>query len=133
LQKSINQSDFKSDILLVGFINKEQMITLYKNCEFFVTASEVEACPNIAIESMKCGCAVISAEVKPFQELYENAVLYYKKRDVPGLQALMHTLHNDAQLRKQLSLRALAQSNKFSWDLCAQKTYKFLSSVVEES
>ena len=92
----------------------------------FITATEIEACPNIAIESLSSGCAVISADTIPLKEIYKDAAIFFKKRDTFELAKQMARLVDDPITRNVLSKKALRNSIHFCWEKCAERTYELI-------
>jgi glycosyltransferase involved in cell wall biosynthesis len=126
LRDIIESSPYRSRIRMLGYLTQRQMHALYKGCRVFVSASEIEACPNIGIEAMTAGCAVIAAEAGPAREIYGDGSLFYSPRDVSTLADLMNTLWRGESLARELGRKAVARSSVFSWERCAKETAQVL-------
>ena len=70
---------------LIGNVPWETMTVLYRNCKLFIIATEIEACPNIALESMAAGCVILSSNKPPLPEIFSGSSLNYKARDAEVL------------------------------------------------
>ena len=126
INKRIEASPYKSRILSAGHVSKEIMIALYRQCKLCIIATEIEACPNIAIEAMSSGCAIISANNPPLPEMFAGCSLTYMPRDIGDLKEKIQLLLDDEQSRLNYSGQAEARAMDFSWQRCAQETYSAL-------
>lgn len=126
IKRIIKKYDLESSVILLGHIGKRQIQVLYRHSLMFLTATEIEACPNIAIESSSSGCVVISSDTTPLKEIYRDSALYFKKRNISKLAEQIEKLLNNEKARDDLSARALSNSARFSWDKCAEETFNIL-------
>jgi glycosyltransferase involved in cell wall biosynthesis len=124
--KTISNSPFNDRIVAVGHVSKEVMAALYRQCIVFIIASEIEACPNIAIEAMSSGCAIVSSDCPPLPEILRGCTLEFIARDIEEMGRQICACIEDENLRKQISRRAIARSGDFSWQRCAEETYSTL-------
>lgn len=127
INEAIANTKVSSKILLAGHVSWEIMKALYRHCDACVIATEIEACPNIAIEAMTAGCAIISNDKPPLPEMFDNASHIYRSRDIMHLSEKMSEVMNEAQLRKTLKARSLKRAERFSWIICAEETYAALT------
>ena len=111
----------------IGRLAYEDMQVLYRNSLVFVMSSEIEACPNVGIEAMSSGCAILSSDNPPLPEIFQDAALYYPARNAAGLAARLAELLDSPQMRQQLSELALERAAFFSWQRCAEETLAVLS------
>ena len=111
---------------MVGHVSWEMMRALYQCCKVCVIASEIEACPNIAIEAMTSGCVIVASDQPPLPEMFNDSAVYFRSRNVADLADKMQLALLDANLREQLQTLALRRSQGFSWRTCAAKTFQAL-------
>jgi len=123
IRRAIFDSPYNDHIVAVGHVSREAMIALYRRCLACVFASEIEACPIIAIEAMSSGCTIISSDRPPLPEIFQGAALEYRSRDVEELAAKIKSCLKDDALRSENSKRALQRAEDFSWEKCAKETY----------
>jgi alpha-1,3-rhamnosyl/mannosyltransferase len=92
-----------------------------------VIATEIEACPNIAIEAMAAGCVIVSGDRPPLPEMFQGCSLEYGARDIDLLaQKIRQAVTNDLW-RVEMKAKALKRAENFSWDKCAMDTYAALT------
>lgn len=58
IQKKINDSGFKDDIALLGFVDNP--FKYLKRADIFVLSSKFEGLPGVLIQAMACGCQIVS-------------------------------------------------------------------------
>lgn len=127
VRDTIAKAAARSRILLAGHVAWDKMNALYRQCNACVIATEIEACPNIAIEAMTAGCAIIANDKPPLPEILDNAYHSYRARDIPHLAEVMVQVSRDKQLRETLRARSLNRAEYFSWETCADQTYAALT------
>jgi glycosyltransferase involved in cell wall biosynthesis len=113
-------------IRVLGFVKQELLRTLYRRCLFLVSATEVEACPNIMIEAMSSGCAILCADVPPMPEIIGDSAVYYSPRNVEQLARRMIEISRDLEIRDRLREKGLERAKHFSWERCADQTFEAL-------
>ena len=114
-------------IEFLGHVPKATMKRLFQECTACILATEIEACPIIAIEAMACGCPIVVAENRPMPEMIGDAAVFYPPRDVDRLAETLALVLSDAALRKELADKALRRSESYNWDLCARETFRILT------
>jgi len=77
IRRAIAASPVCERILPVGQVPSETMAALYRHCQVCVIATEIEACPNIALEAMAAGCAIIAADCPPLPEVFAGCCEQY--------------------------------------------------------
>lgn len=70
LQEEIKRFGLKDKVILAGF--KNNLDKCYKGCNLFVLSSEFEGMPNVVMEAMAVGKAVVAADVNGVKELIED-------------------------------------------------------------
>ena len=126
IERLILQSPNSARIHAIGLVSYQAMQAIYRRCVFCVLATEVEACPNIAIEAMSSGCAVISSDSPPLPEIFADSSLEFASRNIEELTSKMKELVNNERLITDIKNKALERAKSFSWDECAKRTYHVL-------
>ena len=125
IQQMIKNSPYCDRIIALGHVPID-VIALYRICSVCVIATEIEACPNIAIEAMTAGCVIISSNKQPLPEMFQNASIEYCSRDIIHLAKQIRRCVLDQDLRHEMKARALRRAEEFSWEKCARETYSAL-------
>lgn len=129
----VRECKFKNDILIKGKLPHEEVIKLYLQSKIFIMSSEIEACPNTALEAMAYACCIISSKNKPMPEFFDHAALYYAKRDVDQLYNCIDTCYQDAEQRKKMKRLAFERSKRYTWGQTLDKTYNLLKESHHEN
>jgi alpha-1,3-rhamnosyl/mannosyltransferase len=126
IRQQIASSRYSHRIFAVGHVSREKMLALYRRCSLCVIATEVEACPTIAIEAMSSGCVILSSNQPPLPEIFAGCSMEFRTRDIADLAAKIRQCMYDDALRKTLKELALKRAQDFSWSKCAVETYRAL-------
>lgn len=89
-----------------GNIPMEQVISEMKSCDLFVLPTYTEGFPNVIIESMACGCAIVTTPVGAIPEMLEeeNGKQYgilVPPQNVEKLKEGIEALLNDEMLKTE--------------------------------
>ncbi len=127
IRSAVLNSGAANRIVITGSVPVETMAVLYRNCIGFVSASEIEACPNTIIEALSSGCATIASRRDPFPEFIGSSGLYFTARDVDALTAIIKRVVEDPELRNRLKTDARQASASYTWERCARETFQTLT------
>jgi glycosyltransferase involved in cell wall biosynthesis len=127
ISEMIAASPRPSRILNLGNVPWETMVELYSHCMLCVIATEIEACPNIALEAMAAGCSIIYSNHPPLPEIFNDCALSYFPRDINSLSQQMLRVVDDKSLCEELGNKAFLRAQDFSWSICVEKTYSALT------
>ena len=108
----------------IGWVPEEEKPALYAGAVAFVFPSRYEGFGLPPLEAMACGAPAIGSTAASLPEVIGDGGLLIEPDDVDGLSEAMSRLWRDANLRADLSRRALAQAAHFSWNETARQTLK---------
>lgn len=117
---------YKDKIVLLGYIDDEDVNTFYSNSLFFVYPSLYEGFGMPILEAMQAGIPVISSNASSMPEVLGDAGIYFSPIDMRGCIDAMKIMYNDSALRKECIEKGYKQINKFGWD----KTYTLISDKI---
>jgi glycosyltransferase involved in cell wall biosynthesis len=123
IRAAIERSGAAGSIKWLGQVKPDAMRVLYRRSRLFVTATEIEACPNIGIEALSSGCHIVSSDNEPLPEIFADAALYYRADDSGELTRLMAQQFSAAAGSSE---KARARAEFFSWEACSRHTFKAL-------
>jgi glycosyltransferase involved in cell wall biosynthesis len=115
------------------FVGLDEVQDYYFKSDMFIFTSTCENMPNILIEAMASGLPICCSNYLPMPEFLEDGGMYFDPLDSSDIANKIEELLLNLELRISLSERAYILSNKYTWKKCANETFKFLSSIVNQS
>jgi glycosyltransferase involved in cell wall biosynthesis len=122
VMKTIEDLELGEKVIWLGYIDDEDMPSLYSGAELFVMPSYYEGFGLPLLEAMSCGTPVIASNVTSIPEVVGNAGILVSPDDVDELTQSMMTLLKDKKKRNALIEKGLERSRTFSWEKCAKET-----------
>lgn len=119
------------NIIRLGFVPTEDLVTIYNLATVFVMPSLYEGFGLPILEAMSCGCPVITTKQGSLGEVAGDAALYvdaYSKEDMT--KGIKEVFENPI-LQKKLMLEGLKRINEFSWKKAAGETLEVYKKVIE--
>jgi glycosyltransferase involved in cell wall biosynthesis len=130
LHEHVRRAGVDRQARFTGVVNDNRLIHLYQHAALFVFPSRYEGFGLPVLEAMACGCPVISSNASSLPEVAGEAAIMVGPEDTEGLAAAMAGVLSDADLRRDLCDRGLAQAARFSWDRAARETIAVYERVV---
>lgn len=123
-----NQSKYKEDIIMPGFISKEEREYLYKNAKCFVYPSLYEGFGLPVLEAMANKALVVTSKNSSLPEVGGDAAFYFENAlDYEELgNKIIEVMNLEEQEKKERIEKGLEQVKKFSWEKCAKETINVL-------
>ena len=120
-------SPCKEDIIFTGPYVTEDLPQLLGGAEVFVFPSLYEGFGIPLLEAMACGVPVVSADNSSLPEVGGEAIIYCDAASKENLAERIKLALGDIKLREEMVKKGLEQVKKFSWEICAQKTFAVLT------
>ncbi|MCC8195504.1 MAG: glycosyltransferase family 4 protein [Ruminococcus sp.] len=123
VNKLIDESKFKEDIIRTGYISDEEKDALYRKASVFLFPSMYEGYGIPVFESFQYGLPVITANNSSLPEVGGDAAFYINDVDsVPEMLKQMERVINLTPVEKESVIqREKEQLAKFSWEKCAEE------------
>ncbi len=131
LQEQIAASPFKKDIILLGYVERAFLPTVYTNAKAFVYPSHFEGFGLPVLEAMACGTPVLVSNVSSLPEIIGTAGLVFPPNNQAELVKSMNQLLGDDSLQQSLSKKSLQQAAKFNWHKTAQETLEIFEQLMK--
>jgi glycosyltransferase involved in cell wall biosynthesis len=129
VRRLIESRGLKGRVLLLGAFPYRGLPAVYRHSSLTVFASSCENCPNILLEALGAGRAVICSNVAPMPEFGGDAVAYFDPFDVDDIsRVLRNVLESDGSL-ESLGCAAAERALRFSWTESARATWSNLVAV----
>lgn len=110
-----------TELVLTGYVNDGDLISLYSQAKLFVFPSTHEGFGLPVLEAMACGAAVIGSNCSSIPEVigYEDAL--FNPLSTRSIRAKMIEALESDEFHARLIKNAKEQLSKFSWDESAKK------------
>ena len=106
------------------------LANLYKYAAAFIYPSLYEGFGFPPLEAMHYGCPVVVSNRSSIPEVVGKAGLYFEPAKLDDLIVKLEKILSDGDLRKQLINFGYEQEAKYSWDKCAEETYKLYKDTL---
>ena len=121
--------DFDKYVKYVGYIDDEDLPSIYSNAEWFVFTSQYEGFGLPPLEAMQCGCPVITSNNSSLPEVIGDAgILIDWDSDEQHVEAYEKYYFN-MELREEKQRKGLERAQTFSW----KKTIDEMVNVMKKN
>ena len=129
--KKFSENNIDLNKIIIYDKNDDQsLFDLYKNAEALVYPSYYEGFGMPIVEAMSLGCPVISSDSSSMPEVFGNAALTFSPSSISDLKDKLEVVAYDKEKRRKLINLGLKQSEKFTWEKCADKTLKIYNKIL---
>ncbi|MEJ2618223.1 MAG: glycosyltransferase family 1 protein, partial [Ignavibacteriaceae bacterium] len=115
--------------IFTGYIDREELVLLYKNASALVFPSLYEGFGIPPVEAMACGCPVISSNAASLTEICSNAAIYVNPNDVDDIAEKMSTVLSDPDLVSRLIQKGKENISRFPNEIFSNNFEKVLQSL----
>jgi len=126
----LENSEFKKDVKVIGYIQRKDMELFYNLAELFVYPSSYEGFGFPILESFSCGTPVITASTTSCAEIAGDAALTLEPKNIDGLKKAIYKVLNDEELKRKLKRKGLERSRLFSWEGAAKQFQRMFYEVI---
>ncbi|MFA6547383.1 MAG: glycosyltransferase family 1 protein [Candidatus Magasanikbacteria bacterium] len=123
IQRAIDSSEYKKDIILLGFVEADELLTILKNAQVFVFPSLYEGFGIPVLEAMTVGVPVVVSKGGALEEVGKEAVECVDPLDTKDISEKILNLLQDEEYKKQKIALGLERVKQFSWEKTARETY----------
>lgn len=114
------------DIDVRGFVDRQTLRALYRDCALFVYPSHFEGFGLPPLEAMACGAPVVAARGGAIPDTVGNAALLVAPGDADALRAAIARVLTDPALATDLTSRGRARAALFRWETSAARMAELL-------
>ena len=131
VEKIISQLGVSGQVVLAGHVG-EELPALYSLAEIFFFPTLYEGFGFPALEAMACGTPVVVSDTSSLPEVVGGAgLLVNPSNPRAGAQAIERLLQ-DADLRRDMSVRGIERAKEFSWRKTAEKTLQAIDAALDK-
>lgn len=122
IEKFIKKSDLSSRVYLSGYIDRESLISVYKNAELFIYPSIEEGFGFPPLEAMACGIPTIASDTSSLRENLFGAAGLVPPDDPDALQRKIREMLSEQNVRDHYRKAGLERAKQFQWEKTAKMT-----------
>ncbi|MDO8592548.1 MAG: glycosyltransferase family 1 protein [bacterium] len=115
------RSEFKADIIFLGYVDSHDKIYLYNLAGVFIYPSFYEGFGLPPLEAMACGVPVIASYAASLPEVAGGAALMADPYNINQLARALAAVLTDEKLKNKLIAGGLEQAKNFSWEKAARQ------------
>jgi len=109
-------------LVFTGAVEDFELEALYKGAYAFVSASLHEGFGLPGVEALCFGLPLLVSNTPVFNEIYDNAAIYFNPLDPEDIGEKMNLLARDGQFHRQLQQKSFERSRLFDWEKAARET-----------
>lgn len=121
LKAIARQEGIEDQLILTGYAENDDLISLYRLCELFVFPSIHEGFGLPLLEAMGCGAAVIGSNTTSIPEVIGRKDALFDPLQPESICAKMVEVLSNPAFLADLKRHGAAQAKKFTWESCAAK------------
>jgi len=118
--------NYKDKVVLLGYIDDEDLNILYSNSLFFTYISQYEGFGLPPLEAMQAGTPVITSNNSSLPEVVGDAAIKITYNDENACIKAFEDLYFNEELRKEYIKKGIERAKLFSWD----NTVKMMSDKI---
>jgi glycosyltransferase involved in cell wall biosynthesis len=127
---NLGKNGLEEFIHFPGWIEQMDLPAIYNLAQVFVFPSVYEAFGIPVIESMACGCPIVSSNTGAIPELTKDAALLSEPFDFQNVaDKVLRILLNDS-ISKEYKNKGLERAKSFSWSIAADKTLSLFHDII---
>lgn len=138
--KGPEEKEFKKqlagkNVVFTGHKSGEELAAVYASSDVLLFPSVTEGYPNVVMEAMASGLPVIGANAFGVSDIIEEsqAGLLFEPNAPAIFQRHIQNLHEDKELRKELSQRARKFGKSKSWETLMAELFTHYEELIEQS
>jgi glycosyltransferase involved in cell wall biosynthesis len=129
VEQRIAALGLRERIVHVAACERAALQSVYRGALAFVHPSLAETCSFPLLEALALGVPVAAARMSALPEIAGDAAVYFDPHRADELAAVLERLITDEPLRAELSQRAAARAEQFTWAAAAEQTLAVLEAV----
>lgn len=122
----------KDEVILTGFVSDDDLVALYNLCKLFIFPSWHEGFGLPALEAMRCGAPVISANTSSLPEVIGWDEALFDPHSDEAIAAAMQRALTDTCYREALISHGNLQAKRFSWNESARRAISAMEKLHAE-
>jgi glycosyltransferase involved in cell wall biosynthesis len=133
LDRQLNISDPKREFVQVlEFLPHVEIPEYIANTNIFIFASGCETFGISLLEAMAVGAPIASSNRSSLPETLKDGGVYFDPSDHLSIAQSIQELIDQPNLRAEIAKRATNISRQYSWERCADETWRYVSQIYKD-
>lgn len=128
IQKEIDASMYKNDIVVTGYISHEEKESFFKHAHVMAFPSLYEGFGMQILEAQLRQVPLVTTTAENIREVAGDGALFVDPHSLEQFTEALNTLITDEEVRRDLVEKGLKNVQKYSWFRCAKATLEALIS-----
>lgn len=129
-KQAIAKQGLQSRVIYQPIIDDMTLIQLYEEAQVFVFPSLMEGFGLPILEAMSCGCPVAATTGTSFDEIAQDAAVYFEAENKESIRAAVEKVVYDETLQQTMRQRGYERVPLFRAETTAQKTLEVYKALV---
>lgn len=121
------------EVRQMGYMLREELATVIAGALTLIYPSIYEGFGLPPLEAMACGVPVIASDISSLPEVVGDTGLLINPHDTEAVAQAIQGLVRNSDIRRNLSMKALARSKNFTWEQCVTQTIRAYQQVLHGS
>jgi glycosyltransferase involved in cell wall biosynthesis len=122
LERLIADLGLSDAIRLTGWIPREELLSLYRRCHAFISATLFEGFGLPVLEALAAGVPAACSAIEPLKSIAGAAALWFDPADEMAILDAMRQITSDEAVRARLSAAGPVRASQFTWRKSAEAT-----------
>lgn len=126
----VHSLDLTDSVRLMGYVNEEQLATLYAHARFLAMPSLYEGFGLPLVEAMSFGVPVLTSSCSSLPEVAGDAGMLVDPYNTNSIATGLLQMLKDDEFRNELAARSRLNASRFSWEKAAKETMAIFHEAV---
>jgi glycosyltransferase involved in cell wall biosynthesis len=126
IKDKIDQSKYKDEIILPGYVSDEEKFELLKKSDVFLFPTFYEGFGLPILEAQNVGTPVVTSNVSSMPEVAGDSAVLVDPKSSEEIAEAVHKLISDESWKNDIIEKGYQNIKRFSWEKCARKVSSLL-------
>lgn len=126
IEASIEDSNFRKDIILASYVSEEEKWQLLKKADVFLFPTFYEGFGIPILEAQSVGVPVVAGDNSSSKEIVGDSSILVDPNNAEQIADAVYKLISDKVLRDDIIQKGHKNVKRFSWEKCAEEVAKIL-------
>lgn len=131
LAEAANKDGLQDRLFLTGLVNYKQMAAVYNSADLWISTSQSEVHPMVALEAIACGLPSIAWHDPALDGVIDDGGNGFLVRSNQKFITRLHQILDDSDLYQQMHRAAVQKRMEYSIETTAARVYQVYEQVVK--